>query len=67
MTTSEQYRALKLMQEIGGGFASALATAWLKADHANSQRLEWAFGDLLEQYGEMCRMVAAGTPSKEPS
>ena len=45
-----EFAALQLMEKIGGGFASALAKAWMKADLTNQAKLRHAFGDLLEDY-----------------
>lgn len=45
-------KALQLMQEIGGSFAAALATAWVCADSTNDEKLTNAFGGLLETYAE---------------
>lgn len=38
------------MERIGGGFASALARAWRRADLDNRARLRREFGDLLQSY-----------------
>lgn len=51
--TERDRKAVQLMARIGGGFASALAVAWQRADDANSRRLEKAFPELLADYGEM--------------
>lgn len=56
--TQEQHDGLKLMEEIGGGFASRLAAAWFHADPSNSARLFSVFGDLLEEYVNMAKSVA---------
>ncbi len=41
---------LKNMGEYGGGFASALAAAWYRADAGNSAKLAQAFPNLLADY-----------------
>lgn len=51
MDADEKYYTIKAMQSYGGGFASALAEAWAKADMNNSARIEAAFPDLIEKYG----------------
>lgn len=55
--TNREVAAIKLMERIGGGFASALAVAWHRADASNSERLKKAFPELLSDY---CEMVDAG-------
>lgn len=40
------------MERTGGGFHSALGTAWLRADASNKARLIRAFGDNLDAYAE---------------
>lgn len=35
----------------GGGFVSALASAWLKGDPDNRARIDAAFPHLIEKYG----------------
>jgi hypothetical protein len=55
--TDREVKAIKLMERIGGGFASKLATAWHHADAHNSERLKKAFPELLSDY---CAMVDAG-------
>jgi len=44
------HRAAQLMEKIGGGFASALALAYFRADGTNQARILGAFGDLFELY-----------------
>ena len=44
------HRAAKMMEKIGGGFASALALAYFRADGTNQARILGAFGDLFEVY-----------------
>jgi len=43
-------RAAHEMQSSGGGFASALAEAFFRADSHNRARILSAFGDLFERY-----------------
>jgi len=54
MTLAERatwnHRAAQLMEKIGGGFASALALAYFRADGTNQARILGAFGDLFEVY-----------------
>jgi len=45
------HRSFEAMQRHGGGFCSALATAWFKADGGNKARIEAAFPHLLDQFG----------------
>lgn len=54
----ERLHGLQLMEKIGGGFASALATAWLRADMANRERLEAGFRHLFDRYTRMARREA---------
>lgn len=44
--------AAKKMEYIGGGFASTIGTAWIRADSGNKARLEAAFPELFERYAE---------------
>jgi hypothetical protein len=46
---SNAFAASRMMQ-YGGGFASALATAWFRADSGNRARIEKAFADLFAKY-----------------
>lgn len=41
---------LQAMERVGGGFASALAVAWARADGENRAKLRVAFGALLCSY-----------------
>jgi hypothetical protein len=43
-------KAAHLMHDNGGGFASALATAFFRADSHNRARILSAFGDLFERF-----------------
>jgi len=43
-------RAAQLMEKMGGGFASALALAYFRADGTNQARILGAFGDLFDLY-----------------
>lgn len=49
--------ALNLMERIGGGFASPLATAWKKADLDNQRRLMSVFKDLHDTYVGYLKLV----------
>ena len=44
------HRAAQTMEKIGGGFASALAQAYYRADGTNQARILAAFPDLFEKY-----------------
>lgn len=44
---------LDAMERYGGGFVSALAAAWRRADSQNHARLLAAFPDYVRQYVEM--------------
>lgn len=48
--TNDEYDLLMAMQKYGGGFASALAQAWLLADLNNKRKLRNEFRELLESY-----------------
>lgn len=48
----------KLRIKIGGGFASALAVAFRRADPGNRRRLREAFPDLISRYAEMAKEAA---------
>lgn len=42
------HRAAQVMEQRGGGFASALAQAYFRADNTNAKILRTAFADLFE-------------------
>jgi len=44
------HRAAQMMEKIGGGFASALALAYFRADGTNQARILDAFADLFDLY-----------------
>jgi hypothetical protein len=50
MTETELYEAAYQMEVMGGGFASAIALAFYRADGHNRKRLLYAFGDLFERF-----------------
>ena len=49
----QNHRAARLMQKLGGGFASALAVAYFHADADNQARILAAWPDLFERYRRM--------------
>ena len=51
MSETQRFWTLKTMSQRGGGFAGALADAWMRADSTNSRRLALAFPDLVLRYG----------------
>jgi len=55
-------RAAHNMQSHGGGFASALAEAFFRADSHNRARILGAFGDLFDQFARIGRvqLIAKG-------
>lgn len=50
MTESQLYEAAYQMEAMGGGFASAVALVFYRADGHNRKRLLYAFGDLFVQF-----------------
>jgi hypothetical protein len=50
MSESELFQAAHRMQDEGGGFASAIALAFFRADSTNQVLLVNAFGHLFERY-----------------
>jgi hypothetical protein len=50
MTETELYEAAYVMDRQGGGFASAIANAFFRADGHNRKKLLYAFGDLFVQF-----------------
>ena len=52
------HRAAQLMEKIGGGFASALAVAYYRADSDNKARIVGAWPDLFEKYRRIARELA---------
>lgn len=59
---TDLHTVLVTMRHYGGGFASRLADAWMRADSMNSARLAEAFTDLLERYRAMAEQAKAVTP-----
>ena len=55
----QNHRAARLMQKLGGGFASALAVAYFHADADNQARMLAAWPELFERYRRMAQDVAA--------
>ena len=55
------HKAAKIMERIGGGFASALALAYFRADSDNQARILGAFPDLFEKYRRIARELAETT------
>ena len=51
MNADQKYWTIKAMEAFGGGFESALAGAYARADHNNSVRIEAAFPEMLAEYG----------------
>ena len=62
MTTAERatwdHRAAELMEKVGGGFASALARAYFRADGDNQARILGAFPDLFQRYRDWAAEAA---------
>jgi len=52
MSESELLKAAHRMQDEGGGFASAIALAFFRADSTNQVLLVNAFGHLFERYAD---------------
>jgi hypothetical protein len=57
----ENHQAAKTMERMGGGFASALALAYFRADSDNQARILGAFPDLFERYRRIARELAETT------
>ena len=51
LSPQELHRTWQIAHTYGGGFVSALAMAWFKADQGNKARIEAAFPHLIEEYG----------------
>ena len=49
------HKAAKIMERIGGGFASALALAYFRADSDNQARILGAFPELFKRYRREAR------------
>jgi hypothetical protein len=49
----QNHRAARLMEKLGGGFASALAVAYFRADADNQARILAAWPELFERYRRM--------------
>jgi hypothetical protein len=55
VTEQEYENALIAMRRYGGGFVSALAEAWIRADVYNRTTLANAFPELLREYDAMAK------------
>jgi hypothetical protein len=53
LTDDEKIAIFRTMSRYGGGFASAVAEAWLRADPYNRETIEKAFPDLVREYRDM--------------
>ena len=53
------HRAAQAMDIWGGGFASALAVAYFRADADNQARMLAAWPNLFERYRQMARRTSA--------
>lgn len=51
LTPTQLHRTWVAIERYGGGFCERLARAWFHGDDRNRDRLNAAFGHLLEQYG----------------
>ena len=56
LTPTQLHRTVASMELHGGGFCRALAQAWYKADPRNKQRIEHAFGHILEDFAPGSRL-----------
>lgn len=56
LTPVQLHRTVASMERNGGGFCRALAQAWYKADPRNKQRIEHAFGHILEDFAPGSRL-----------
>lgn len=63
--TEANHRAAKTMERMGGGFASALALAYFRADSDNQARILAAWPDLFERYRRIARELAGATEATE--
>lgn len=50
MTDDQLFKAARAMENYGGGFASAIANAFFRADSHNKKKLLAAFGDLFVEF-----------------
>ena len=55
------HKAAKAMERMGGGFASALALAYFRADSDNQARILGAFPELFEKHRRIARELAETT------
>lgn len=66
MDYDEGHRAAQMMEKMGGGFASAIAHAYYKADSSNAMRLRLAFYEMFEQHYEMYERELKAQASRNP-
>lgn len=55
----QNHRAAQYMERMGGGFASALAVAYYRADSDNRARILAAWPDLFEKYRRIAHELHA--------
>jgi hypothetical protein len=53
------HAAAQEMYRSGGGFASALATAFFRADSGNQAKIKGAFADLFKQFSRIAEYKKA--------
>lgn len=53
MTHDQKISVFRTMSRYGGGFASAMAEAWFRADPYNRETIEKSFPDLVREYRDM--------------
>jgi hypothetical protein len=51
LSPADLHRTFLAASRHGGGFLSALSTAWLRADAQNRRRIEAAFPEIVTRYG----------------
>ncbi len=63
--TTDKHHILKTMQNYGGGFASALAQAAMRADDNNYWRLKNAFPEIWAQTAEIAQRLTRRTNNED--
>ena len=67
MTSQERWTTLQNMITFGGGFASRLGQAWMRADTGNSNALAGAFPDLIDKFQPANWEVTATVQPEQPA
>ena len=66
LNEEQRFYTLQTMLYHGGGFASALATAWMRADSVNGEALGRTFPELVRKYGPTSELYVRKPETIQP-